>query len=40
MRLLTKIDEENPRVMEGIHNAAFDCGFSTLIWNERAQAII
>ena len=37
MRLLTKIDEENPRVMEGIHNAAFDCGFSTLIWNERAK---
>jgi len=38
MRILVKSDDVNPRVMEGLHNAAFDCGFTSLIWNERAKA--
>jgi hypothetical protein len=37
MKILIKADETNPRVMEGLHNAAFDSGFSSLIWNERTK---
>lgn len=37
MRILVKVDDENARVMEGLHNAAFDCGFTSLIWNERSK---
>ena len=37
MRILIKSDDSNARVMEGLHNAAFDCGFSSLIWNERSK---
>ncbi len=37
MKILIKLDENNARVMEGLHNAAFDCGFKSLIWDERSR---
>ena len=37
MKILIKLDENNARVMEGLHNAAFDCGFKSLIWDERTR---
>ena len=37
MKILVKSNDENARVMEGLHNAAFDSGFTSVIWSERTR---
>jgi hypothetical protein len=34
MKILLKSDPSNSRVIEGLHNAAYDCGMTSLIWDE------